>query len=214
MTLELVVIALALALAPLSLVAFLVLLATTGGTRRAAGFIAGWMTSLVVIVVLTLALTGGRPPEPSTAPANGVLIAKIVVGLLLLAIAGRRYARRHRPVSPPAWRGKLEHMNVAAAASFGFLFQPWPLVGAGALIVASADLSHASTVAVLVGFILLASSSFLGLETYAIAAPEPARLRLNRFQAYLETHTDVIITWLATAIGVWLAAVSLYQLLT
>ena len=61
MIFELVLIGLTIALAPLSLAAFLVLLATAGGNGRALGFIAGWMASLIVITVGTLALTGSSP---------------------------------------------------------------------------------------------------------------------------------------------------------
>lgn len=214
MVFELVLLGLAIAVAPLSLVAYLVLLATTGGTRRGLGFIVGWVGSLVAVVALTLAVTGGKPPKPSSAPANGLLIAKVVVGIALLALAAVRYSRRKRPASPPAWRARLEHLTFAAAASFGFLLQPWTLVTAGALTVASADLSDRSALIALVGFVVLASSSYLAIEGYAVASPERARARLRRFQAFLETHTDDIIIVVATAAGLWLAGYSAYLLVS
>jgi phosphatidylglycerophosphate synthase len=165
-----------------------------------------------LVVAVTLVLTGGKPPKPDSSPAAWLVIAKIVIGLALLGLAVMRYSRRNQPSSPPAWRSKLEHMTFLAAASFGFLFQPWPLVAAGALTVASADLSQLSAVIAVVGFILLASSSLLVIEGYAALSPAAARLRLSRFQSFLETHTDMIITVLAAAVGTWLAGYSLFLL--
>ncbi len=129
MTLDLILIGLTIALEPLPLTAYLLVLSSNGGTRKGWGFLIGWVGTLVGIVVLTLALTGGKPPRPGTVPSTTALVVQIALGLGLLFVAWRQQARRGRPKRPPSWLAKVDQMSVRQAAiALGFLVQPWPLV--------------------------------------------------------------------------------------
>ena len=82
----LVVVGLCIAFAPLSLIVFFVLLTTRRGLVNGAAFIMGWMSCLVVIEVVTLVFTQGRPPRQSTTPGTLVDVGFIVVGIVGLAV--------------------------------------------------------------------------------------------------------------------------------
>ncbi|HEX5295123.1 MAG TPA: GAP family protein, partial [Streptosporangiaceae bacterium] len=69
MILNLVVIGLAVALDPLPLTAFLVVLPSRRGVRKGAAYVFGWLVSLAVVVTITVLATGNNPPKPSTAPS-------------------------------------------------------------------------------------------------------------------------------------------------
>jgi hypothetical protein len=214
MTLDLILIGLTIALEPLPLTGYLLVLSSAGGTRKGWGFLIGWIGTLVVVIVVTLAFTGGKPPQPGTVPSTAALAVKIVVGLLLLWIAWRQQARRGRPKKPPSWMAKIDRMNVLAAVGLGFILQPWPLIAAGAATIVQADLSQTSSVITLIIFGLLASGSYLIMQVYVSLAPATAGVRLRGFNTWITTHTDHIIIVASAFLGAWLIAHSAYELIS
>ena len=61
--LNLFLIGLAVALDPLPLTAFLVVLPSRGGVRKDAAFVFGWLVSLAIVVTVTVLATGNDPPK-------------------------------------------------------------------------------------------------------------------------------------------------------
>jgi threonine/homoserine/homoserine lactone efflux protein len=61
--LNLVLIGVAVALDPLPLMAFLVVLPSKRGVRKGAAFVFGWLASLVVVVAVTVLATGNNPSD-------------------------------------------------------------------------------------------------------------------------------------------------------
>jgi threonine/homoserine/homoserine lactone efflux protein len=68
MVLNLVLIGLAIALDPLPLTAFTLVLPSERGVRKGAAFVFGWLVSLAIVVTITVVATGNNPPRPSTVP--------------------------------------------------------------------------------------------------------------------------------------------------
>jgi hypothetical protein len=186
-------------------VCFILVLSARRGTVKGAAFIAGWVLSLTVMVLGTLALTGGHPPRTATAPRTGVSVAVVALGVALVAFSIRLYRRQRagppKAKEPPKWMAKLDTMPLWGATGLGILLQPWPFVAAGAASVIDVDAST-SAVLPLVAFGLLATSSYLVLEGYVIAANDVARERLGRLRMWLEGHRSQIFMVLAFVIGV------------
>jgi hypothetical protein len=86
----------------------------------------------------------------------------------------------------------------------GALIQPWTLLIAGDLAILSADLHEQATVVAIGMFCLVGTAGILGMEVYALVAPERAAARLGVLRGWLESHQSVILTWLALVVGVWL----------
>jgi Sap, sulfolipid-1-addressing protein len=212
--LDLVIIGLAITLEPLTLVAFILLLAAKGGIWKGLAFILGWMACLVAVIAAVVLATGANPPRQHTAPSTAVLVVKALLGLLLIWIGIRRRRRRGRPRKPPTWMGWLDRMSPWAAVGFGAFMQPWSLVAIGAATVVQAKLSTAGDWLALVVFCLLATSSFLVMELYAALAPEAAQVRLGRIRTWIDTHTDQAIIIGSLALGGLLLADSIYLIVT
>ena len=212
MTFDLILIALAVSLYPLPLTAFILVLSAPGGTRKGAGFLAGWLASLIGVVVLTLLLTGGQPPREHTAPSQAALVVRILVGVGLLIIAWSRHRTRGRPRPTPRWLSKMDRLNIGSAAVLAFLLQPWGLIAAGAATVTQADLSDGAVVVAIVVFCLLATLSYLVMQAYAIAAPDASRKRLNNLRDWIDAHRDPAIIALSVIVGAWLIGKSIYLL--
>ena len=214
MVLDLVILGLVITLSPLTLVAFILLLAAKGGIWKGLAFILGWMACLVAVIAAVILATGGDPPRQHTAPSTAVLVVKALLGLLLIWIGIRRRRRRGRPRKPPTWMGWLDRMSPWAAVGFGAFMQPWSLVAIGAATVVQAKLSTAGDWLALVVFCLLATSSFLVMELYAALSPEAAQARLGRIRTWIDTHTDQAIIIGSLALGGLLLVDSIYLIVT
>jgi len=142
--LNLVLIGLAVALDPLPLTAFLVVLPSRRGVRKGAAFVFGWLVSLAAVVTITVLATGNNPPKPSTAPSLAALVVKIVLGAVLVWIAVRHIRARGRPKppkKPPKWQEHVDSMSPWFALGLAPALQPWVLIGAGAATVVEAKLA-------------------------------------------------------------------------
>jgi hypothetical protein len=59
---------LAIAVDPIPLMTFLIVLPSRRGTRNGGAFVSGWLVSLAIVVTVTGLATDNRPPRPHTAP--------------------------------------------------------------------------------------------------------------------------------------------------
>ena len=213
MVLDLMLIGLAVALDPLPLTAFLVVLPSKGGARKGAAFVFGWLVSLAAVVAITVLATGNNPPKPATAPSLAALAVKIVLGVILVRIAVRHIRTRGRPrppKEPPKWQAHVDSMSPWFALALAPTLQPWVLIGAGAATVVEAKLSSWESFLALLGYCVLASASYLAMEIYAIIRPCQSQTLLARFRTWINTHLDQVIIVGSLTFGLWLIADSIY----
>jgi Sap, sulfolipid-1-addressing protein len=217
MVIDLVLIGLAMALSPVALTIFILLLASRHGPRKGAGFIFGWLAALAVVAAVTILATGNKPPATGTAPSIGILVVKIVLGLVLLVIAERQRRRMGRPrvrKEEPRWQARIDEMSALFAIGLGAFFQPSVLVISAAATITGAKLSSAVDYFSLVLFGLLSVSTYLAMDLFALVRPERSDEALTSLKAWIDRHTDVIIVIVATALGLWLIGKSAYLLAT
>ena len=216
LVLNLVLIGMAVALDPLPLTAFFVVLPSKHGARKGAAFVFGWLVSLAVVVTVTVLATGNSPPKPNTAPSLAGLAVKIALGAVLVVIGVRHIRARGRPKppkKPPKWQAHVDTMSPWFAMGLAPTLQPWVLIGAGVTTVMEAKLSNPASVLALFLYCVLASSTYLAMEIYAVARPKQSEALLARFRAWIDSHTDQVIIIGSLAIGLWLIASSVSLLL-
>lgn len=214
MVFDLLLIAIAIALEPFPLSAFILILGADKGTRKGLAFILGWLACLVAVIAAVVLTTGGNPPKPQTAPSTAALAVKLVLGLVLILLAMRQRRHSGRPRKPPTWMTRLDRLSPWSAAWIAVFLQPWALVAAGAATVIQAKLSTPGDYLALMLFCLVGTSSFLYLELYAAFAPAAAGVRLDRLRKWLDTHQDQVIIVMFLLLGFWLAGKSIYLLVT
>ncbi|WP_282696562.1 GAP family protein [Streptomyces sp. CC208A] len=212
MTLDMILIGLAIALHPLPVMALILLLSGDRGLRKGLVFVLAWLACLVVVIACLLLFTGGTPPKKHTAPSTAALAVKLAVGVGLILYGVYKQRGESRPRGEPAWLGKLRNASGWSAAGMAVLLQPWGLVAAGAATVVNADLSHAATWLTLVLYCLLASSTLLAMELYATFRPARATAELQSLLRTITTHQDQAVVLLSLGLGLWLTARSLYEL--
>jgi threonine/homoserine/homoserine lactone efflux protein len=217
LVLSLVLIGLVITLEPIPLTAFILVLASKGGVRKGAAFIFGWLLSLVIVIAITVLVTGNKPPKPNTAPSLAALAVKLAIGAGLLLIAIRQYRKLGKPKPPkktPRWQASIDHMTPWYAIGLAPLTQPWGLVAAGVSVIVEAKLSSWQDYLALVLFCVIATSAFLAMEVYAGFRPQPAQEFLARLRRWIDTHTDQVIVIVSLVLGFWLVGTSVYYIVT
>jgi zinc transporter ZupT len=216
MVLDLLLIGLAVALDPLPLSAFAVVLPSKRGVRKGAAFLFGWLVSLAIVVTVTLLATGNNPPKPNTVPSLASLAVKIAIGTVLVVIAIRQRRRMRgpkKPKKPPKWQEHVDNMSPWFAMGLAPTLQPWTLIAAGAATVMEAKLSSGESFLALIGFCVLGSASYIVMEVYAGFKPDQSQVFLARFRAWMDAHTDRVIIIGCLLLGFWLIASSIYYVL-
>ncbi len=193
MVLDLLLIGLAIALDPLPLTSFVVVLPSKRGVLKGAAFLFGWLVSLAIVVAVTVLATGNNPPKPNTVPSLASLAVKIAIGTLLVWIAIRQRRRMRGPKKPPKWQEHVDNMSPWFAMGLAPALQPWTLIAAGAATVLQAKLSSWESFLALIGFCVLGSASYIAMEIYAGFWPDQSRAFLARFRTWMEAHTDRVI---------------------
>ena len=217
MVLNLILIGLVITLDPLPLTAFFVVLPSDRGVRKGAAFVFGWLVSLAIVVTITVLATGNNPPKPSTAPSLAALAVKVALGAVLVVIAVRHIRARSKPKppkKPPKWQEHVDSMSPWFAMALAPTLQPWALIGAGAATVVEAKLSSWQSFLALFLYCVLASSSYLALEIYAVVRPGQTQALLGRTRTWIDTHTDQVIIVGSLVIGFWLIGNSIYLIVT
>jgi len=217
MTLNLIIIGLAITLEPIPLTAFVLVLASKNGVRKGAGFIFGWLLSLAAVIALTVLATGNKPPAPSTAPSLAALAAKIAIGVGLLLVALRQRRRMGLPKKPkktPKWQTGIDHMSPWYAMGLAPLTQPWGLVAAGVAEIVGAKLSSWQSYLAVFLFCVVATGAYLVMEIYAGFRPEESQAFLANLRTWVDTHTDQVIIILSLVAGFWLIGDCIYLLVT
>ncbi len=216
MVLNLLLIGLAIALDPLPLTSFVVVLPSKRGVLKGAAFLFGWLVSLAIVVAVTVVATGNNPPEPNTVPSLASLAVKIAIGTLLVWLAIRQRRRMQgpkKPKKPPKWQEHVDNMSPWFALGLAPALQPWTLIAAGAATVLEAKLSSGESFLALIGFCVLGSASYIAMEIYAGFWPDQSQVFLARFRAWMEAHTDRVIIIGCLLLGFWLIASSIYYVL-
>jgi len=216
LVLDLMLIGLAVALDPLPLTAFLVVLPSRRGVLKGAAFVFGWLVSLAIVVTVTVTATGNNPPRPATAPSLAALAIKIVLGLVLVRIAVRHIRARRRPnpppKKPPQWQAHVDSMSPWFAMALAPTLQPWVLIGLGAATVVEAKVSSWQSFLALVLYCVLASSSYLAMEIYAVVRPDESKTLLAGCRTWVDAHIEQVIIAGCLIIGFWFIGNSLYLL--
>lgn len=218
LAIDLIVIGLAIAFDPLPLIPFILILTSRRGTAKGAAFILGWFLCIAAIMALTLLVTGGSPPSSGSVPSDAALAARIAIGAGLIGFGLYWRSRRARTAraekKPPKWEKGVDNMSLWFALILAPLLQPWGLMAAGVTSVMQADLASAGSVVALIVFVVLATSTYLALEVFAIVRRERATAMALSLRAWIEAHTQQAIVWGSLVVGLFLIGSGVYQLAT
>lgn len=178
----------------------------------------GWFLTLSIITAGTLLVTGGKPPSSGSVPSTAGLAVRIAIGAGLVAFGLYRQRRIGRPPrkpkKEPGWQKGIDNMSLWFAVLLAPITQPWGLIAAGVTSVMQADVASAASVAMLVVFVLLASSTYLGLLVFALIRKDRAHEVALSIRSWIEGHVQQAIAYGSLLVGLFLVGSGTYQLLT
>jgi hypothetical protein len=192
-------------ISPVTLVVFILLLATTRARINAGAFLVGWTVSLTVVFSLSYLLGTYRGLNTG---GGGIALAvfEVVVGLALVATAAWQWGRRNNSHSPVGvskeLAERLKGLDPFGAAVLGVLKQPWTLTAAAALVLVH---NHSAFVVALIAFALFAvvSTATVGaIYLYYARDPAQADARLSELYERVVSAGPTIIAVASLVIGV------------
>lgn len=183
-------------------------------------YVVAWMASISVVMALLLAGVGSTSASSSTTN-KGVAIVDLVIGLALLAFGVVRILRARKGASlstaeaeakQPGWLRAIEEISIIGAFLIGIYSATYPVVVAAAGEILRDDLSASDQVALAVLFVILGSSTVIGvaaLGTFASARSGPF---LARMRTWLTAHNAAVMTGILLVFGLALTARGLQTL--
>ena len=175
--LTLLLLALALAVQPWSVLAAVLLVASEGGVAKAMAYVAGWVLALVAVAVATIALYPETPKVASSSPwtswvqvAAGVALGGWLLVRSRRSVTAKADARRpdaqppgsQPPSSQPKWISRLDSMSLLPAFVLGAFLPNYAIVVGAVGDIVQAGLSRAWAAVVLVLFIAVVAVVLLG----------------------------------------------------
>src|SRR4051812_35700851 len=87
------------------------------------GFLIGWVVGIVVVTAVVLLLAGTQDLGTTSEPSTAASWVKLVLGLLLLLLAGKEW--RDRPAADeepvlPKWMAAVDQFTPGKATGLGF----------------------------------------------------------------------------------------------
>ena len=206
---HLMIIGLATALEPVQVLTFIAVLSSTHGIRSGWAFLAGWLTSLLTVAFLTWVAAARISQYASDmTQRRGVrkatLIVEVVVGLCLLVYALYRVRRHPGPVHPSRIGAPGTTLTTTHAAVVGLLIPPWPLIIAGAVDVLRSDVGVTQSVIAMAVFVAASTSTIAAMQLWAVRSPKSSMDHLARVRAWMEPHSEHLVTIIAVLVGIWL----------
>jgi uncharacterized membrane protein YjfL (UPF0719 family) len=202
---EVLPLAAAIALSPLTIIPAILLLFTERPRATAATFLAGWLFGLAVILTATSALASRIEPDGPT--PTWLSWARIGLGVLLLVLAIRRWLARHAVAESPRWLQAIGQMTPGRALGLGVVLsvanpKVLLLAAAAGLGLGSAGLPPGEVVVgALVTALVASVTVILPLVAYLVLG-QRAMPPLTRARDWLERNNAVVMAVVFAVLGV------------
>jgi hypothetical protein len=197
------------AVSPVPIIAVVLMLLTPKAVGTSAGFLAGWVAGIAGVTTGFLLLAGDPAPGSGSRPSEAASWVEIVLGVLLLSLAGRQWRSRPAPGEEPGiprWLAVTDRITAVRAGGLGLALSavnPKNLlvcVAAG-LVIADGGLSAAKGAGAVVVFTVIAASSVaLPVLAYAVGGRRMSG-PLGSLRRGLIAHSSVVTAALLLAIG-------------
>ena len=202
--------ALGVAISPIPIIAAILMLLSPKAKGTSVGFLVGWVLGIIVAVTVFSLLSSIIPEQDPDAskPVSGVI--KLVLGALLLLLAGRQWRSRPKAGEEPAlpkWMAAIDEMNAGRGLLLGFVLAAVNpknlLLGAAAGVsIGTGGLTVGEATIVIAVFTLIAASSVaIPVISYLVASARMAG-PLEALRGWLVHNNATVMAVLLLVIGV------------
>jgi hypothetical protein len=183
----------------------IVLLGSKAGPRGAVAFVAGWVLSIGLVGGVVIGLYRGTHSKPGSSGTDAMLGVQFALGLLLLALAARKWHRRVAAdpnAAEPKWLTALDRMRPIVAFGFGMFWINLVFVVAAALAVADAELGRADAIVAYLFYAVLATLGLAAILGVYYSNRARAQRRLTGMRSWLARNNTAVVSAVVAAIGV------------
>lgn len=192
--------AIGVALSPIPIVAVILMLATPKARVNGIAFVAGWIAGLVAVSVIVLVVAGGAD-DPNSTSSHTSNVVKLVLGIVLLLMAFRRWRGRprHGETPPmPKWMQTIDAFTPARSFVLGVGLsgvnpKNLALTLAAAASIAQAGLSTGESAIAVAVFVVLGSLTVVGPVVLFLFGGERASAPLASMKQFMSDHNAVIM---------------------
>lgn len=211
---EVLTFAVGVAISPIPIIAVILMLFSRRARVNGPAFLLGWVVALAAVAGIACALASSSDAASGGSAADTIAWGKVVLGVVLLGMARRHWAKRPAPGAEPEmprWMASVEELAPLKALALGIALvaaNPKNLIlaigagtGLGQLALSTSD----QIVAVAV-FVVVASLTIAGPVVYYLVGGDHARAALDGLKTWLTAHNDAVMAVLLLVFGVDLIA--------
>lgn len=201
--------AVAVAIFPVPIIAVVLVLGSDRGTAKGAAFVLSWCFGLAAVGGIVLVFGGAANASDEGEAATWVNVLLLGLGLILLVAAVRQW--RARPSAgeetrAPRWMRTIDDFTIAKAGGAGFALSGLNpknvlLTAAAGAEIAQVGLPAGRQVALLLGFVVVASAGVLTPLVLALILGDGSRALLEGLRAWMARYNAVIMGVLFLLIG-------------
>jgi Kef-type K+ transport system membrane component KefB len=204
--------AIGVALSPISIIAVVVLLTSSRARSLGPVFVLGWLLGLVVVGAIVLAVVGPSGAGSSGQRTRWVSWVMIVLGVLLLVEAVRRWRGRTgggEEVPLPPWMGAIDRLKPAVVLGGGVVLggvrpRSLLLVVGGAAAIAQTGIAGGQQAIAYAVFAVIATIGVGAPVVIYLAMGERSAELLGRLKGWMRRNNAVILAVVLLVIGVTL----------
>lgn len=202
--------ALGIAISPIPIIGIILILFSARARVNGPAFLLGWLIGLSLVVVVVTAFASALDVGTDTGASDGASTFKVVLGVVLILGAFRKWRSRPAPgaeVALPKWLATIDTFTPVKSLGLGAAFSglnPKCLIfgAAAAATVAQANLSTSDTVITLAVFVVLSSLTIIIPMAYALIGGERAKTTLEGWKAWLSANNAAVMAALFVVFGV------------
>jgi threonine/homoserine/homoserine lactone efflux protein len=207
---EVLPLAVAVLISPIPIIAAILMLLSPKAGATSLGFMIGWLTGIVVALVVFVALAAviPQPDDDASQPVAGTV--KIVLGALMVLLALKQWrGRPHEGDEPalPGWMAAIDKFTFAKALALGFALSALNpknllMTASAGVLIGTADLSVGSVAVVVAVFTLIAGASVAVPVVGYLLARDAMSGPLESLRAWLVHNNATVMAVLLLVIGV------------
>ena len=211
---EILTFAVGVAISPVPIIAVILMLFSARAKVNGPMFLLGWVAALTIVSFAVYFAADASDPSTSSGANDAISWGKVILGALLLMLAGKTWRKRPAPGEEPdmpKWMDGIDAIAPGKALALGVLLagvNPKNLlltVGAAAGL-GQLGLDTTDAVVSLLVFVIIASATIALPVLYYLVGGDRAHATLTDLKAWLTLHNDAVMTVLFLVFGMKLVA--------
>ena len=200
------------ALSPLPIVAVILMLLSKKAKLNSIVFVLGWILGVSIILgVVLYMLTGQNTIVIDHSTSNRVLI---ILGIVLLFMAYRRFKKRSKPGEQPTipkWLSTIDNFSpvkafLLAIALVALNLKNLPLIIAGGIAISEVNGSVQETATAAIIFVIIAVITVVAPAIFYLIAGSKITKQMTDIKQWLMYNNSTILAVLFLIIGIFLLA--------